>query len=70
VGTRSCDFKPFYPAAKVTVIGAISLSKVLAVMTLNDSMDPAAFSVFIERCLCRVSASKFVLKNTDYLTHL
>ena len=52
VGTRACDFKPFYQAAKLTVIGAISLSKVLAVMTLNDSMDPAAFSVFIERCLC------------------
>jgi putative transposase len=32
-----CDFKPFYPAAKVIVIGAISLSKVLAVMTLNNS---------------------------------
>ena len=52
MGTRACDFKPFYPAAKVTVIGAISLSKALAVMTLNDSRDGAAFSVFIERCLC------------------
>jgi transposase len=52
VGTRVCEFKPFYRAPKVTVIGAISLNKVLAVMTLNDSMDGAAFSVFIERCLC------------------
>jgi putative transposase len=52
VGTRACDFKPFYRAAKVTVIGAISLSKLLAVMTLNDSRDGAEFSVFIERCLC------------------
>ncbi len=52
VRTRVCEFKPFYRAPKVTVIGAISLNKVLAVMTLNDSMDGAAFSVFIERCLC------------------
>jgi putative transposase len=35
-----------------TAIGAISLKKVRAVMTLNDSMDGAAFSVFIEKFLC------------------
>ena len=44
--------KPFYRGAKVTTIGAISLKKVLAVMTLNDSMDGAAFSVFIEKFFC------------------
>jgi putative transposase len=38
-GTRLYDFKPFYRGAKVTVIGAISLKKVLAVMTLNGSMN-------------------------------
>ena len=31
--------------------GAISLTKVLAVMTMNGSMDGNAFEVFIQRCL-------------------
>lgn len=50
-GSRVYDFKPFYRGAKVTVIGAISLEKVLAVMTLNGSMDGNAFKVFVEKCL-------------------
>ncbi|MCC5603277.1 transposase [Nostoc sp. CHAB 5714] len=45
------DFKPFYRGAKVTVIGAISKKQVLAVMTLNGSMNGNAFKVFIEKCL-------------------
>lgn len=52
LGTRVGGIKPFYRGAKVTVIGAISLKKVLAVMTLNDSMDSSAFTVFIEKFLC------------------
>ncbi len=50
-GTRVYDLKPFDRGAKVTVIGAISLKKVLAVMTLNGAMDGDAFKVFIEKCL-------------------
>jgi transposase len=50
-GSRVYDFKPFYRGAKVTVIGAISLKQVLAVMTLNDSIDGNAFKVFVEKCL-------------------
>src|SRR4028118_1956591 len=50
-GTRVYDLKPFYRGAKVTVIGAISLKQVLAVMTLNGSMDGNAFEVFIQHCL-------------------
>ncbi len=50
-GTRVYDLKPFYRGAKVTVIGAISLKKVVALMTLNGSMDGNAFKVFIEKCL-------------------
>ena len=50
-GTRVYDFKPFYRGAKITVIGAISLKQVLAVMTLNGSMDGNAFKVFVENCL-------------------
>jgi putative transposase len=50
-GSRVYDFKPFYRGAKVTVIGAISLKEVLAVMTLNGSMNGNAFKVFVEKCL-------------------
>lgn len=50
-GQRVYDLKPFYRGAKVTVIGAISLKKVLAVITMNGSMDGNAFEVFIQKCL-------------------
>lgn len=50
-GSRVYDFKPFYRGAKVTVIGAISLKQVLAVMTLKGSMNGNAFKVFVEKCL-------------------
>ncbi len=50
-GTRVYELKPFYRGAKVTVIGAVSIKEVLAVMTLNGSMDGFAFKVFIEQCL-------------------
>ncbi|MHC5855419.1 transposase, partial [Nostoc sp.] len=43
--------KPFYRGAKVTVIGAISIKKVVALMTMNNSMDSTAFNVFIEKLL-------------------
>jgi transposase len=49
--SRAYDFKPFYRGAKITVIGAISLTKVLGVMTLNGSMDSRAFEVFIKHFL-------------------
>lgn len=50
-GSRVYDFKPFYRGSKVTVIGAIRLKKVLAVMTLNGSMNGKAFQVFVEKFL-------------------
>jgi transposase len=50
-GERAYDFKPFYRGSKVSVIGAISVSKVLAVMTIDDSMDAAAFKVYVSKCL-------------------
>ncbi len=43
----SYSFKPFYRGSKVTVIGAISIKKVVALMT----MDGNAFEVFIEKFL-------------------
>ena len=50
-GTRVSEAKPFYRGAKVTVIGAISIKKVVALMTMNNSMDSQAFDVFIEKFL-------------------
>jgi transposase len=50
-GARVYDLKAFYRGSKVTVIGAMSLSKVLAVMSLDDSMDKAAFEVYVSHCL-------------------
>ena len=50
-GTRAYDQKPFYRGAKITVIGAISIKKVVALMTMNNSMDSKAFDVFIEKFL-------------------
>jgi hypothetical protein len=48
---RAYDVKAFYRGAKVSVIGAMSLSKVLAVMTLNGSMDGSAFEVYVTQFL-------------------
>jgi transposase len=50
-GSRVYDFQPFYRGAQVTVIGAISVRQVLAVMTLNGSRNGKAFKVFVEKCL-------------------
>ncbi|HBE33155.1 MAG TPA: hypothetical protein DD990_18035 [Cyanobacteria bacterium UBA11368] len=38
-GRRVTSIKPFYRAAKVTAIGAISINKVLALMTMNEGLD-------------------------------
>ena len=35
----------------MNIIGAITKSKVLAVMTLDDSMDAVAFKVYVSKCL-------------------
>ncbi len=50
-GTRVYELKPFYRGAKVTVIGAISIKKVVALMTMNNSMDSMAFEVFVAKFL-------------------
>ena len=45
-GTRSYAVKPFYRGKKVTVIGAISLKRVVPLMTMNNLIDSQAFEVF------------------------
>jgi putative transposase len=52
LGTRVTKIKLFYRAAKVTAIGEISINKVLALITMNESMDGQALAVFIEKFLC------------------
>ena len=68
-GTRVAEIKPFYRGAKVTAIGAISMNQVLAVMTMNDSMDGRAFAVFIEKFLCPElwKGAVVVMDNTNFL---
>ncbi|MEG4302003.1 hypothetical protein [Microcoleus sp. D3_18a_C4] len=51
-GTIVSLFKPFYRVAKITAIGAISINKMRAVITINDLMDGAALAVFIDKSLC------------------
>ena len=51
LGTRAYAVKPFYRGKRVTVIGAISIKRVVALMTMDNSMDGKAFEVFIEQCL-------------------
>lgn len=50
-GTRVREMKPFYRGSKVTLVGAITQDKVLALMTLDGSLDTAAFKVFIDHFL-------------------
>jgi transposase len=50
-GQRAYAFSPFYRGSKVSVMGAITVSKVLAVMTIDDSMDAAVFKVYVSACL-------------------
>lgn len=46
-GESAYDLKPFCRGSKMSVIGAITVSKVLAVMTIDDSMDAAVFKVYV-----------------------
>jgi transposase len=50
-GERAYDFKPFYRGSKVSVIGAITSSKILAVMTIDKSMNADVFEVYISQLL-------------------
>ena len=50
-GDRAYNFKPFYRGSKVSVIGAITSSKVLAVMTIDKSMNSDVFEVYISKLL-------------------
>ena len=51
-GTRVSQKKAFYRGAKVTAFGAVNINKVLALMTMNDSLNRQAFAIFIQHFLC------------------
>jgi hypothetical protein len=51
-GTRAYAVKPFYRGKKVTVIGVISLKRVVALMTMDNSMDGKAFEAVGASILC------------------
>ena len=51
LGTRAYAVKPFYRGKKITVIGAISFQRIVALMTIDNSMDSQVFEVFIAQCL-------------------
>ena len=53
-GERAVGVVPRNWKHNTTVVGALSLEGVLAVMTLEGALDGAAFQVFIEHFLCPV----------------
>ena len=47
-GERSYDIKPFYRGSRVTVIGAITNKKVIAMKTMKQSMNGEEFKKFVQ----------------------
>ncbi|MEG4898486.1 IS630 family transposase [Microcoleus sp. F10-B4] len=47
-GERSYDIKPFYRGSRVTVVGAISNKKVIAMKTMGKSMNGEDFQKFVQ----------------------
>jgi hypothetical protein len=47
-GERSYDIKPFYRGSRVTVVGAISNKKVIAMKTMEKSMNGEYFKKFVQ----------------------
>ena len=50
-GERSYDIKPFYRGSRVTVVGAISNKKVIAMKTMEKSMKGEEFKKFVQEQL-------------------
>ncbi|MEG4008258.1 transposase [Microcoleus sp. Pol11C1] len=67
--TRAYQKKVFYRGGKVTAIGAISMNKVLALMTMKDSMDGQAFAILIQHFLCPKLWEGAVVVMANLLAH-
>ncbi|MEG3977507.1 transposase [Microcoleus sp. herbarium8] len=50
-GERSYDIKPFYRESRVTVVGAISNKKVIALKTMKKSLNGEEFNKFVQEQL-------------------
>ena len=50
-GERSYDIKPFYRGSRVTVVGAISNKKVIAMKTIKKSINGEEFKKFVQEQL-------------------
>ncbi len=50
-GERSYDIKPFYRGSRVTVVGAISNKKVIAMKTMEKSLKGEEFKKFVQKQL-------------------
>jgi putative transposase len=50
-GERSYDIKPFYRGSRVTVVGAISNKKIIAMKTMEKSMNGEDFKKFVQEQL-------------------
>jgi transposase len=50
-GERAYDFKLFYRGSKISVMSPITSSKVLAVMTMDKSMNADAFELYLPKFL-------------------
>jgi DDE superfamily endonuclease len=50
-GERSYDIKPFYRGSRVTVVGAISNKKVIAMKTIEKSINGEEFKKFVQEQL-------------------
>ena len=50
-GTRATELRSVYRGKKITAIGAITINSVLALMTIDGSMNGNTFAVFIEQML-------------------
>jgi len=50
-GERSYDIKPFYRVSRVTVVGAISNKKVIAMKTMEKSLKGEEFKKFVQEKL-------------------
>ncbi|HEY9811395.1 MAG TPA: transposase [Halomicronema sp.] len=69
-GHKAYDLDPFYHGEKVRIVGAITLKKILKVMTLNGSMDSKYFKVFVEYFLVpNLWLGVVVMMNNNLSTH-
>lgn len=56
---RSYDIKPFYRGSRVTVVGAISNKKVIAMKTMEKSLKGEEFKKFVQEQLLNYGKERY-----------